>query len=50
LRDSASRTVRTAFKHPEGNGMIERFHRSLKDEEIWQSRSTVPDAQQSNAR
>jgi putative transposase len=26
---------RTAFHHPEGNGMIERFHRSLKEEEIW---------------
>ena len=26
---------RTAFNHPEGNGMIERFHRSLKEEEIW---------------
>ncbi|HLY97386.1 MAG TPA: IS3 family transposase [Sideroxyarcus sp.] len=26
---------RTAFNHPEGNGVIERFHRSLKEEEIW---------------
>jgi putative transposase len=26
---------RTAYNHPEGNGMIERFHRSLKEEEIW---------------
>jgi putative transposase len=26
---------RTAFNHPEGNGMIERFHRSLKEEEVW---------------
>ena len=26
---------RTAFNHPEGNGLIERFHRSLKEEEIW---------------
>lgn len=26
---------RTAFNHPEGNGIIERFHRSLKEEEIW---------------
>jgi len=25
---------RTAFNHPEGNGMIERFHRSLKEEEV----------------
>jgi putative transposase len=26
---------RTAFNHPEGNGLIERFHRSLKEEEVW---------------
>ncbi len=26
---------RTAFHHPEGNGLIERFHRSLKEEEVW---------------
>lgn len=26
---------RIAYNHPEGNGAIERFHRSLKDEEIW---------------
>ncbi len=26
---------RTAFNHPEGNGRIERFHRSLKEEEVW---------------
>jgi putative transposase len=26
---------RTAYHHPEGNGLIERFHRSLKEEEIW---------------
>ena len=26
---------RTAFHHPEGNGYIERFHRSLKEEEVW---------------
>ena len=26
---------RTAFHHPEGNSYIERFHRSLKDEEVW---------------
>ena len=26
---------RTAYNHPEGNGLIERFHRSLKEEEIW---------------
>ncbi|HEV1992874.1 MAG TPA: transposase [Candidatus Acidoferrum sp.] len=21
--------------HPEGNGLVERFHRSLKEEEVW---------------
>lgn len=26
---------RTAYHHPEGNGLIERFHRSLKEEEVW---------------
>jgi putative transposase len=26
---------RTAYNHPEGNGLIERFHRSLKEEEVW---------------
>ena len=26
---------RTAYNHPEGNGYIERFHRSLKEEEVW---------------
>jgi len=26
---------RTAYHHPEGNGYIERFHRSLKEEEVW---------------
>jgi Integrase core domain len=26
---------RTAYNHPEGNGRIERFHRSLKEEEVW---------------
>ena len=25
---------RTAYHHPEGNGYIERFHRSLKEEEV----------------
>jgi len=26
---------RTAYNHPEGNRYIERFHRSLKEEEVW---------------
>ena len=26
---------RTAYDHPEGNSYIERFHRSLKEEEVW---------------
>jgi transposase InsO family protein len=26
---------RTAYQHPEGNSYIERFHRSLKEEEVW---------------
>ena len=26
---------RTAYHHPEGNSCIERFHRSLKEEEVW---------------
>jgi len=28
---------RTAYHHPEGNSYIERFHRSLKEEEVWPS-------------
>jgi putative transposase len=28
---------RTAFHHPKGNSYIERFHRSLKEEEVWTS-------------
>ncbi|MGH9718534.1 MAG: integrase core domain-containing protein [Candidatus Acidiferrales bacterium] len=28
---------RTAYHHPEGNSYIERFHRSLKEEEVWTS-------------
>jgi transposase InsO family protein len=28
---------RTASHHPEGNSYIERFHRSLKEEEVWTS-------------
>jgi transposase InsO family protein len=27
--------LRTAFHHPESNSYIERFHRSLKEEEVW---------------
>ena len=30
---------RTADHHPEGNGSIERFHRSLKEEEVWRAQS-----------
>ncbi len=26
---------RAAYNHPEGNSYIERFHRSLKEEEVW---------------
>ena len=26
---------RTAYHHPEGDSSIERFHRSLKEEEVW---------------
>jgi putative transposase len=26
---------RTAYNHPQGNSYIERFHRSLKEEELW---------------
>jgi len=26
---------RTAYHHPEGNSYIERFHPSLKEEEVW---------------
>jgi len=42
---------RTAFNHPEGNGMIERFHRSLKEEEIWLSEyRSLEEARQSIGR
>lgn len=27
--------LKTAYNHPEGNGMIERFFRTLKEEEVW---------------
>jgi putative transposase len=26
---------RTAYHHPEGDSYFERFHRSLKEEEVW---------------
>jgi putative transposase len=32
---SLSHLNRTAYHHPEGNSYIERFHRSLKEEEVW---------------
>jgi len=28
---------RTAYNHPEANGMVERFFKSLKEEEVWQN-------------
>jgi transposase InsO family protein len=31
----AARNRRTAYHHPEGNSYIERFHHSLKEEEMW---------------
>lgn len=42
---------RTAYNHPEGNSYIERFHRSLKEEEVWLNEyQTFDQAQQSIAR
>lgn len=35
LRQLGITRRRTAYNHPEGNGRIERFHRSLKEEEVW---------------
>jgi transposase InsO family protein len=32
---------RTAYHHPEGNSYIERFHRSLKEEEAWAAEFAV---------
>ena len=42
---------RTAYHHPEGNSYIERFHRSLKEEEVWTAEyRSLEEAQQSIAR
>jgi putative transposase len=42
---------RTAFHHPEGNSYIERFHRSLKEEEVWASEyRNLTEARESIAR
>jgi len=42
---------RTAYHHPEGNSYIERFHRSLKEEEVWTTEyRNVEEAQGSIAR
>ena len=42
---------RTAYNHPEGNSYIERFHRSLKEEEVWLNEyQNFEQAQQSIAR
>ncbi|HTT18848.1 MAG TPA: IS3 family transposase [Candidatus Sulfotelmatobacter sp.] len=42
---------RTAYHHPEGNSYIERFHRSLKEEEVWTAEyRSLEEAQASIAR
>ena len=42
---------RTAYHHPEGNSYIERFHRSLKEEEVWTAEyRTLDEARTSIAR
>src|SRR5467141_1288771 len=42
---------RTAYHHPEGNSYIERFHRSLKEEEVWTAEyRTLEEARTSIAR
>jgi transposase InsO family protein len=42
---------RTAYNHPKGNSYIERFHRSLKEEEVWLNEyQTFDQAQLSIAR
>jgi len=42
---------RTAYHHPEGNSYIERFHRSLKEEEVWTAEyRSLEEARESIAR
>jgi putative transposase len=42
---------RTAYHHPEGNSYIERFHHSLKEEEVWTAEyRTLEEARASIAR
>ncbi len=42
---------RTAYHHPEGNSYIERFHHSLKEEEVWTAEyRTLEEARTSIAR
>jgi putative transposase len=42
---------RTAYHHPQGNSYIERFHRSLKEEEVWTSEyRNLPEARESIGR
>lgn len=42
---------RTAYHHPEGNSYIERFHRSLKEEEVWTSEyRSLPEARENIGR
>jgi putative transposase len=42
---------RTAYHHPEGNSYIERFHRSLKKEEVWTAEyRSIEEARDSIAR
>jgi len=51
LGGSASRTPRTAYHHPEGNSYIERFHRGVKEEEVWTAKyRNLEEACASNAR
>jgi putative transposase len=41
---------RTAYHHPEGNSYIERFHRSLKEEEVWTEYRSLEETRASIAR